>query len=304
MPTLTSAPQDADGVTRCLALIAECQPLDTLIARLEQLSLSPAAVALLHFICFPAAHPLSLKESDNVPAPNWLGAQLRDRAWLAPWLAPGQLPNDLQPDLIYEIVPPPADRFSELAAQHGTTLEFHGSDVVKMHSILWRGLMMKYAKNMIYGDGLYFTSDPRVGLNFVHPTHHLLTSPTAPPAAPWRLRRPFHCLCAFEVLQSHPAIRRPQPNDPAAAGLAVHAGSLPPKYVVAQSAEYVRLRAVFVYFESASVLRPSIRPYRSFLWLYLLILLVLALTGSTTWYSAKRWIMQRMYAADLEFLNS
>lgn len=256
-------------------------------------TLPDGSVELLHFLLFPSSHRSGHLRGDHaLPWP--LRAEQRPVAWLEELASPLRLCAATRPDLVFEIVPHPDDPFEPLARAHGTTLEYHGSPSENLHSILRRGLLTKYGRRMIYGDGLYFTSDLRVARQFIETTADVYDTSSA-------LRQPFGCLAVFEVLKRHPAVRRPDPLGPDAAGLAVHGGGLPLTYIVVASPEFVRLRYLLVYLDSSAEPRSSrARMVSKLLIAYVVVLAFLAVFGSSLWHLCSRYL-HRFYLQRSQF---
>ena len=273
-----SSPDAETALLRCRSMI-ESLPRD-LASRVG--GLTNAQLDFLHFICFPSLHRDRVFCADVLSPPWPVRALPRPIAWFEALAPSVRLTPETRPDLVFEIEPHPQDPFQRLAERHESTIEFHGSPAENYHSILRRGLMAKYCKRMIYGDGLYFTSDIAVGRNFVEISRDVFDP------ASRTLSRPYGCLAAFEVLKHHPGVRRPDASSSDAAGLAVHGGGLPRAYIVAGSPEYVRLRALLVYFQ------PTASPSRNsniqrLLWGYVFILIFLACFASHLWHPIRKF---------------
>ncbi|OQR94582.1 hypothetical protein ACHHYP_01105 [Achlya hypogyna] len=82
---------------------------------------------------------------------------------------------DLDVRFVGEVIASPDPWFDRAAAEHGSTMCYHGSKMVHFHSILQNGLqVMSGTRHMssgnVFGDGIYFAQSPQVAMNFAFGT--------------------------------------------------------------------------------------------------------------------------------------
>lgn len=130
--------------------------------------------------------------------------------------------------------------FSNLKAQHGSIMAFHGSPLENFHCIVRNGLDHTFGKETsLFGDGIYLSQDRDVAFSFLKPGPNCYSHSSYGPRV--------GCIVCAEVACKPKAVRTSTERSDTGITLLQSDDSLPKGYIVSEENECVQAKYILIY---------------------------------------------------------